>query len=147
MPSSAVQDNTVPTRIPLPAPFKVWSPAVTRVQLSLSGMKTSNCMCNSTTPMKSPYMCIGTKNVCALPCKISALKPDLTHHWNSLLFLSLLLCAKAAGSPIYSCRRTGSGRFCICRESGFLIPQHRCHFYFYFFPCENCFVSCCQAED
>ncbi len=119
---------------------------MTRVQLSLSGMKISNCMCNSTIPMKSPYMCIGTKNVCALPCKTSALKTDLTHHWNSLLFLSLLLCAKAAGSPIYSCR-TRSARFCICRESGFLIPQHRFQISFFFPPCGNCFVSGCEAED
>jgi hypothetical protein len=112
---------------------QVWSLAVTRVQLSLSGMKTSNCMCNSLRPMKSPYLCIGTKNVCAQQCKIPALKTDLTHHFNSLLFLSLVLCAKAAGSPIYSCRRTRSGRFCICRESGFLIPQHRCQTYFLIF--------------
>ncbi len=92
---------------------------MTRVQLSLSGMKTRNCMCNSTRPMKSPYMCIGTKNVCALPCKISALKTDLPHNLNSLLFLSLLLCAKAAGSPIYSCRRTRSGGFVFAEKVGF----------------------------
>lgn len=113
--------------------MQVWSLAVTRVQLSLSGMKTSNCMCNSTTPMKSPYMCIGTKNVCALPCKISALKNDLTHHLNCFLFLSLLLSAKDAGSPLYSCRGTRSGRFCICRESGFLIALHCCQISFFLF--------------